>query len=115
MGEDGQRSVQSNAGETARRGGRTNRPTGGGGPPAVEVPAWKVYFATFGAHSASSPHSPALTAVTVLALALGLGLTTMMFSIVYGAFWRGLPFEESERLIHLEQSNLSADIQSLAR
>ncbi len=57
--------------------------------------------------------SPALTAVTVLALALGLGLTTMMFSIVYGAFWRGLPFEESERLMHLEESNLPADVPSM--
>ena len=58
-------------------------------------------------------HSPALSAVTVLALAVGLGLSIMSFSIVYGAFWRGLPFEESERLMHLERSNLEAGIESM--
>jgi putative ABC transport system permease protein len=57
--------------------------------------------------------TPGLSAVTVLALALGLGLTTMMFSIVYGAFWRGLPFEESERIMHLERNNLAAGINSM--
>ena len=41
---------------------------------------------------------PGTSAIAVLALALGIGLTTTMFSIVQGAFMRGLPFEESERL-----------------
>ena len=57
--------------------------------------------------------SPGLSAVTVLALALGIGLTVMMFSIIYGAFWRGLPFEDAHRLIHLERSNLEAGLNSL--
>lgn len=56
---------------------------------------------------------PALTAVSVLALMLGIGLTTMTFSIVYGALYRGLPFEDADRLVHLERSNLAAGIQSM--
>ena len=32
------------------------------------------------------------SAISILALGLGLGLTTMMFSIVWGALLRGLPF-----------------------
>ena len=57
--------------------------------------------------------TPALTAISVLALTLGIGLTATMFSIVYGAILRGLPFEQPERLLHLERNNLSRDIQSM--
>lgn len=42
-----------------------------------------------------------VSALAVVALALGIGLTTLMFSIVNGAVLRGLPFEHSERLLHL--------------
>jgi predicted permease len=50
---------------------------------------------------------PGLAAISVLALALGLGLTTTMFSIVNGAIIRGLPFEESDRLLNLKEHNLT--------
>ena len=43
---------------------------------------------------------PGLSAAAVIALALGIGLTTTMFSIVYLAV-RGLPFEKSEDLVAL--------------
>lgn len=43
--------------------------------------------------------SPALTAVSIIALTFGIGLTTMMFSIVYGALLRGLPFEDGDRIV----------------
>ena len=43
--------------------------------------------------------SPALAAVSILALTFGIGLTTMMFSIVYGALLRGLPFEGGDRVV----------------
>lgn len=36
--------------------------------------------------------------LAVIALALGIGLTTTMFSIVQGVILRGLPFEDSERV-----------------
>jgi predicted permease len=55
-----------------------------------------------------------LAAIAVTAFALGIGLTTITFSIVYGALLRGLPFPESERLIHLEESRPAEGISSRA-
>lgn len=49
-----------------------------------------------------------LTLNAVAALALGIGLTTTMFSIVYGAIFRGLPFERPDELVHFESENLEA-------
>ncbi|HXT71853.1 MAG TPA: ABC transporter permease [Vicinamibacterales bacterium] len=43
--------------------------------------------------------------LAAVALALGIGLTTTMFSIVNGVILRGLPFEESNRLLHLGREN----------
>ena len=43
--------------------------------------------------------TPGPSFIAVLALAFGIGLTTLMFSIVYGAMMRGLPFPEAERLV----------------
>ena len=42
---------------------------------------------------------PGLSALAIVALALGIGLTTTMFSIVYAAVMKGLPYEESDRLM----------------
>ncbi len=53
--------------------------------------------------------NPGHTIAAILALALGIGLSTAMFSIVYGAIFRGLPFEEPERIMHLETANPSRD------
>jgi predicted permease len=48
--------------------------------------------------------TPGVSAIAVVALALGVGLTTVMFSIVYGAMYRGLPFEGGERIMGLNRS-----------
>src|SRR5687767_9209070 len=45
--------------------------------------------------------NPGASALAVVALALGIGLTATMFSIVQGAILRGLPFDESEKIQHL--------------
>jgi putative ABC transport system permease protein len=56
--------------------------------------------------------NPSLAAIAVTAFALGIGLTTVTFSIVYGALLRGLPVPEPERLIHLEESRPEHGIES---
>src|SRR3989338_4831310 len=43
---------------------------------------------------------PGMSALAVIALALGIGLTTTMFSIVNGEVIRGLTFPESDRILH---------------
>lgn len=57
--------------------------------------------------------SPGITIIAVVALSLGIGLTTVMFSITYGALHRGLPFDGAERILHLERANPSQDITSM--
>ena len=42
---------------------------------------------------------PGTSAIAIIALALGIGLTTTMFSIVEGVLLRGLPFPESDRIL----------------
>ncbi|MEO7085086.1 MAG: hypothetical protein ABI442_03145, partial [Gemmatimonadaceae bacterium] len=49
--------------------------------------------------------SPGLTLVATLALTLGIGLTTTMFSIVYGALMKGLPYPDGGRIMVVQRSN----------
>ena len=42
--------------------------------------------------------SPGTTIMATIALALGIGLTTVMFSIIYGTLMRGLPFDDGNRI-----------------
>lgn len=57
--------------------------------------------------------SPGPSLFAVIALTLGIGLTVMMFSIIYGAMLRGLPFEEPNQLVHLERAQPSRGIESM--
>jgi predicted permease len=46
---------------------------------------------------------PAFGGAAVLTLALGIGATTAIFSVVYGVLLKPLPFHEPERLVSLQQ------------
>lgn len=46
---------------------------------------------------------PAFAAAVVLTLALGIGATTAIFSVVYGVLLKPLPFQEPDRLVSLQQ------------
>ena len=50
------------------------------------------------------------TAVAIIALALGIGANTAIFSLVNGVLLRPLPFPEAERIIYLEGKNPQAGI-----
>ncbi len=56
---------------------------------------------------------PTVSAIAIAALALGIGLTTTMYSIVHGALG-DLPFDEAKELVSLYQSNPSQDIQQMS-
>jgi hypothetical protein len=44
---------------------------------------------------------PGFTAVVVITLALGIGANTTVFTLVNAVLFKGLPFEHSERVMHL--------------
>lgn len=52
---------------------------------------------------------PLVSVLAVAALGLGIGLTTTMFSILNGAVLRGLPFERSDRILHLAPFDMAND------
>ena len=56
---------------------------------------------------------PGLAAAAVVALALGVGLTTFIFSVGYGIFMRGLPLPGGRRVMAVSFSNLATGRQKL--
>src|SRR4051812_5844647 len=54
---------------------------------------------------------PGVAIIAVLALTLGIGLTTTMFSIVYGALMKGLPYPDGHRIVVIVRANLAKGIQ----
>jgi predicted permease len=50
---------------------------------------------------------PKFTAVVVLALALGIGANTTVFTLVNAVLFRGLPFERADRIMHISSTRVS--------
>jgi len=46
--------------------------------------------------------SPGFTAISILTLALGIGATTAIFSLVYGVVIQGLPYDEADDLVYVD-------------
>ena len=55
--------------------------------------------------------SPVLSLIAIVAFALGIGLTTTVFSIVNGAMYKGLPFDEADRIVSVWRVNPERDIE----
>jgi putative ABC transport system permease protein len=55
--------------------------------------------------------TPGVTLVAILALALGISLTTTMFSIVYGALLKGLPYPGGDRIAVVFRANPTRNIE----
>ena len=56
---------------------------------------------------------PALSIIAVMTFGLGIGITTTVFSIVNGAMFKGLPFEEADRIVDIYGVNPSRNVQRM--
>ena len=53
---------------------------------------------------------PSSAVISILVLSVGIGLSTFMFSIVYGIWLRGLDLPDADRLTMVFETNLSRDV-----
>jgi len=49
-------------------------------------------------------HSPGFAAVVILTMALSIGATTTLFSLVYGVLMRPLPWPDADRVVRLQEA-----------
>ncbi len=58
-------------------------------------------------------NSPGILVIAIITMALGIGATTFMFSIVYGALYRGLPFPDGDRIMRVSRTNPGQGIERM--
>ena len=75
--------------------------------PSEETPAMSNLVADLRTVFRRLVHKPGLAMIAVLAMGLGIGLTTAMFSIINGVMLKGLPFDEPHEVVALNRVNLS--------
>ena len=49
---------------------------------------------------------PGQTVAAILTLGLGIGITTAQYSLLYGGYYRALPFEDADRLVNVRRANV---------
>src|SRR5438477_1700811 len=52
---------------------------------------------------------PAFTLISVITLALGIGASTSIFSVVHAVLMRSLPYRNADRLVMVWENNLRRD------
>lgn len=57
--------------------------------------------------------SPGFTALTVVTLALGIGMNTAIFSLINDLFLRGLPFKEPSRIVSIQAEAKERNLEQL--
>jgi putative ABC transport system permease protein len=57
------------------------------------------------------PRTPAYAAAFILTLGLGIGANTAIFSVINGVLLRPLPYPDADRILHLRQPQVAADVE----
>ena len=84
-----------------------------GGPLRRGLATLAVFLRDFRHAGRSLIRRPSVTVNAVFALSLGIGLTTILFSVIYAILLRPFPVPQGELILHLEYRNPSRGLRGL--